>query len=234
VNFTSTASTDLTQETDSSSSIAINETTTTGTLIRGPSSSAVGLSHDEDIIWVWLNPVAHFVANSDTSFTWTGFGFDLNDPTGNTDILGIPVKFLNGHAPMPANIADVLARRWAPRITCSITTDPTCGPDGTDDPGLNANDLAAILTADPFSNPSYVINIPVGSPCTADGRFCRTTNQNMQFSPRLLVDNPSRKPFLQCIRLPRLRDKAPPPHTKWDLALSLAPKPDFSRSIWPS
>ena len=180
---TSTASTELTQETDSSSSVAVNETATTGTIVPGPASSAVGLDHDEDIIWVWLNPVLHFVVNSDTSFTWTGFGFDINDPTGNTDILGIPVKFLNGHAPMPANVADVLARRWAPPVTCSITTDPTCGPDGTDSPGLNANDLAAILATDPFSNSSYVIDIPTGSSCTVDGRFCRTTNQNMQYSP---------------------------------------------------
>jgi len=141
------------------------------------------VDHDEDIIWVWLNPVIHVVANSSTDFQWTGFGFDLSDPAGNTDILGIPVKFLNGHAPIPSNIADVLARRWAPRISCVVGTDPQCGADGTADPGLNAADLAAILQADPFSNSSYVVNVPAGASCTVDGRFCRTTNQNLQFSP---------------------------------------------------
>jgi len=180
---TSTNSADLTQESDSSSSIALNEASTKSTIIPGPASSAVGLDHDEDIIWVWLNPVIHFVVNSSTSFTWTGFGFDLNDPANNTDILGIPVKFLNGHAPMPADIADVLARRWAPPIACDPTTDTECGADGTKGPGLTAADLATILSADPFSNPAYVINIPSGSPCTADGRFCLTTNQNLQYSP---------------------------------------------------
>lgn len=183
VSDTSIASTGLTQETDSSSSIAVNVTATTGFTVPGPASSAVGLDHDQDIIWVWLNPILHLVVNSDTSFTWTGFGFDLNDPAGDTDIIGIPVKFLNGHAPIPTNVADVLARRWAPRVVCSITTDPTCGADGTDDPGLNASDLAAILATDPFSDPTYVINLPAGSPCTADGRFCRTSNQNLQYSP---------------------------------------------------
>jgi hypothetical protein len=182
VNFTSTASTDLQQESDSSSSIAVNETTTSSTQIRGPSSSALGVDHDEDIVWVWLNPVIHFVANSSTSFTWTGFGFDLNDPTGNTDILGIPVKYLNGHAAMPANIADVLARRWAPPINCT-SADPNCGTNGTEAPGLTAADLAAILAADPFANPSYVVNVPNGGSCTVDGRFCRTTNANLQYSP---------------------------------------------------
>jgi hypothetical protein len=146
-------------------------------------SDAVGLDHDEDIIWVWLNPVIHFIVNSDTSFQWDGFGFDLNDPIGDTDVVGVPVKFLNGHAPMPTELASLLARRWAPRITCTAATDPTCGPDGTDDPGLTAGDLAAILEADPFSDPSYVVNVPAGHTCTADGRFCRTTNQNLQYSP---------------------------------------------------
>ncbi|HWF02314.1 MAG TPA: hypothetical protein VHA06_01430, partial [Candidatus Angelobacter sp.] len=182
VNFTATASTDLSQETDSSSSIAVNETTNSSTQVRGPSNSALGVDHDEDIVWVWLNPVIHLVANSDTSFTWTGYGFDLNDPTGNTDILGIPAKYLNGHAAMPANIADVLARRWAPPIACT-SADPNCGTNGTEAPGLTAADLAAILAADPFSNPSYVVNVPNGASCTVDGRFCRTTNQNLQYSP---------------------------------------------------
>ncbi|HYX52782.1 MAG TPA: hypothetical protein VE783_04980 [Candidatus Limnocylindrales bacterium] len=179
---TQTASTQLTQETDSSSTVALNETTTTTTTIRGPSSSALGLDHDEDIIWVWLNPAINLSLNSSTSFVWTGFLFDQNDPAGTTDIIGIPVKFLNGHAAMPSNIADVLARRWAPRTLCT-SADPACGVDGTKDPGLDATDLATILQADPFANPSYVINIPSGGSCTADQRFCRTTNTNLQYSP---------------------------------------------------
>jgi len=179
--MTNTASTQLSQETDTTSTVAVNETTNMSTTIRGPSSSAVGLDHDEDIIWVWLNPVVSLDLSS-SNFVWNGYGFDLNDPAGTTDIIGIPVKFLNGHAPMPANIADVLARRWAPRTVCE-TSDPACGPDGTKDPGLDANDLAAILHADPFTDPSYVINIPAGGSCTADARFCRTTNSNLQYSP---------------------------------------------------
>jgi hypothetical protein len=180
--ITTTASTQLTQETDTTTTVVVNETTNTSTIISGPSSSAVGLDHDEDIIWVWLNPVVNLTINSPTNFVWTGFAFDQNDPAGTTDVFGIPVKFLNGHAAMPSNIADVLARRWAPRTLCAAS-DPACGADGTKDPGLDASDLAAILQADPFANPSYVVNIPSGSTCTADGRFCRTTNQNLQYSP---------------------------------------------------
>jgi hypothetical protein len=177
------SSVQLSQETDTSTSVALSETTSMSTTIRGPASSAVGLDHDEDIIWVWLNPAIGLnIDSTGTNFTWTGYAFDQNDPAGTTDIIGIPVKYLDGHAPMPSNIADVLARRWAPRTLCT-SADPACGLDGTKDPGLDAADLAAILQADPFSNPSYVINVPSGGSCTADGRFCRTTNPNLQYSP---------------------------------------------------
>lgn len=178
----STSSTQFSQQADTSSSVAVNETTTLSTTIPGPASSAVGLNHDVDIIWIWLNPVLNYSISSSGSLTWTGFSFDVRDPVGEMDVIGIPAAYLNGHQPMPSNIADVLARRWAPRALCN-TSDPNCGSDGTEAPGLNASDLAAILKADPFANSNYVINIPSGSNCTADGRFCRTTNQNLQYSP---------------------------------------------------
>src|SRR5581483_11441808 len=182
IGSTSTDSKQFTQEADTTSSVAMNQTTTLSTTIPGPSSSAVGLDHDVDIIWVWLNPLMTFTANSSTSLTWNGFGFDARDPVGDMDIIGIPVAYLNGHQAIPADVAYVLARRWSRRLPCD-STDTFCATDGTADPGLNANDLAAILAADPFANPSYVINIPAGSNCTADGRFCRTTDQNLQYEP---------------------------------------------------
>jgi hypothetical protein len=177
-----TTTTQFTQETDTSSSVAVNQTTSLSTLIPGPASSAVGLDHDVDLIWLWLNPVLDFTVNSSNSIIWTGFEYDLRDPVGDMDVIAVPVEFLNGHQAMPANIADVLARRWASRIVCTVGT-AGCDANGTADPGLNASDFSAILTADPFANPSYVINIPAGSSCTADGRFCRTTNQDLLYSP---------------------------------------------------
>ncbi|HEY1936601.1 MAG TPA: hypothetical protein VGJ33_01545 [Candidatus Angelobacter sp.] len=190
----SSTTTQFTQEEDTSSSVAVNQTTTLSTTIPGPSSSAVGLNHDVDLIWLWLNPVLDFTANSSNSITWTGFEYDLRDPAGDMDVIAVPVEFLNGHQAMPANIADVLARRWASRIVCTIGT-AGCDANGTADPGLNASDFAAILTADPFANPSYVINIPAGSTCTADGRFCRTTNQDLLYSPPPAGGQPTTETF---------------------------------------
>ena len=168
---TDTTTNSYTQEQDTSSSIAVNQTTSVTTTVRGPSSSAVGLDHDEDYIWVWLNPVLNFTILSPGNIQWNGYTFDATDPVGQMDVYGIRVAYLNGHAPMPSDVAAVLARTWAPNMT-----------DGSG-PGLTAADLAAILAADPFSNPSYVINIPTGSSCTADGRFCLAGNQNFQYEP---------------------------------------------------
>lgn len=169
------------QKVENSTSIEVHSTSSNNTTVPGPASSAVGLDHDEDIIWVWLNPVVLFDANYDGSFTWKGFGFDLRDPVGEADIVGINVAYLNGHAAMPFWLVAALQRTWAPPIICS-STDPAC-VNGNKSPALDAADLAEILKADPFADPSYVVNVPAGSTCTADHRFCRTNNQNMQYLP---------------------------------------------------
>lgn len=173
---------EVAQESENSTSFDVNFTNASSTTVPGPSNSAVGLDHDQDLIWIWLNPVVLYDVNSDTNFTWKGFGYDLRDPVNTADILGIPVKYLNGHATMPANLAAVLQRSWAPAIRCS-STDPACGSDGTKGPGLTASDFADILKADPFTDPSYLVNVPAGSTCTADHRFCHTNNQNLQYLP---------------------------------------------------
>lgn len=173
-NFTDT----FTQEQDTTTTIALTQSTSFSKTIPGPSSSAVGISHDADVIWIWLNPVLVFSKAFNGAITWTGFGYDGRDPVAGMDIIGIQVAFLDGHSPIPSDIASVLARTWAGTNT-----------DGTG-PGLTSTDLANILAADPFSNPSYTINMLPGSTCTVDGRFCTTTNENLQYSPPPAGDQP--------------------------------------------
>jgi len=182
VDFTSNSSTEFTQAFDTSSSLAIEETTTRSTTVPGPLDDSIGVDHDQDIILVWLNPQLELTFNTPTDISWTGVSFDMNDPSHNMEVLGIPVKFLNGHETTPQSYNDVFARRWAPNIACD-SSDPECGPNGTKGPGLTANDLAAILAADPFADPAYVIDIPANSICTADSRFCLAAGQSFQYSP---------------------------------------------------
>src|SRR5262249_23860298 len=101
----STSSRQFTQEADTTSPVPVNQTSTLSTTTPGPSSSAVGVNHDVDIIWVLLNPLMNFTVNSSNSLTWTGFSFDGRDPVGEMDIIGIPVAYLNGHQAMPSNVA---------------------------------------------------------------------------------------------------------------------------------
>ena len=176
--ITTTASTSFTQESDTASSVALNTTNSFGIKVPGPASSAVGLSHDADVIWVWLNPAANFTINpSNTSvINWTGYSYDARDPNGEMDVIGIQVAYLDGHASIPANLASVLARSWAPSLA-----------DGSG-PGLTTTDLASILTADPFASGSYTI--PSGAQTTADGRFVLTGNQEVQYVPPPMGDGP--------------------------------------------
>jgi hypothetical protein len=173
------------QQADTTISLAVTDSAEESVTVRGPSSSSVGIDHDQDIIWLWLNPALDIRIPSPTTIFWDFFAFDSRDPANGIDLIGIPVGYLNGHVPIPANIADVLARRWAPPILCAAS-DPECGPDGTKGSGLTAADFAQILKADPFTDPAYLIDIspvigPSGVICTSDGRFCHIPNVSHTF-----------------------------------------------------
>lgn len=181
--ITATASTSFTQESDTSSSIAINTTDTFGIKVPGPASSAVGLDYDADVIWVWLNPSANFSISPSTPSVpiWTGYSYDTRDPVGEMDVIGIQVAYLNGHSSIPSNIASVLARTWAPNLA-----------NGSGQ-GLTTADYASILAADPFASAlangsSYTI--PPGTATTTDGRFVLTGNQEIQYAPPPMGDGP--------------------------------------------
>jgi hypothetical protein len=170
---TNSVSQSFSQEQDTSSSIAVNETTTQTTIVNGPASSGVGLSHDSDAIRVWFNPALNFTMTDANTIVWTGYSFDERDAdvSSTIDYLDIPVAFLDGHAAIPpgSQLAQRLARSWA--------DDPLDGSGR----GLTSADLAAILKSDPFTDPTYTVNILVGSDCTADGRFCKITGANPSF-----------------------------------------------------
>jgi hypothetical protein len=184
------SSLDIQEQLDASASLALQFTETTQNTVHGPNSS-LGVNHDADLIYIWLNPVLIFDVYSDTDFTWKGFGYDLRDNAVNAaEIIGIPVAYLNGHAQIedPYLLA-ALERSWAPPVVC-VASDPDC-VNGTKGPGLTANDFAEILKADPFTDSNYVVNVPTGARCSVDGRFCRTSNANLQYVPPPPNTNPS-------------------------------------------
>ncbi len=162
---TGTASTAYSQQQDSSSSIDVTKTSTNDSIVPGPLSDAVGVDHDYDTIYIWLNPVISvgFVPGGEIS--WGGFGYDMTDPCVCMDVIPLQVAQLKN----PALITDpqtlhVLARTWAQNLA-----------DGSS-PGLTNADLLQIADADPFvANPSYALTLqtePDGSICSTDQRFC--------------------------------------------------------------
>jgi hypothetical protein len=146
--------------------------TTNGNSIStmGPISSSLGVDHDNDVIYIWLNPVVtanvSATAQGTPVLNWTGLwsnscdpivgppsafqGYNGCDPNQYPypDIVGIPVWCLkNPYFPNPS------CSQWLPYTSRSWDqsiwgNDPNTGlPLG---PGLTMRDYADILQADPF------------------------------------------------------------------------------------
>jgi hypothetical protein len=136
---TGTASASYTTESDSSSSVGVQTTTNDGDIIPGPSSSALGVDHDADIIWVWLNPQIPYTvvgpAGSANSILQGNYQTNPQDPVGEMDIVAMPVAWLKNPSLIPSDVAKILARSW----------------DTSGTGGLTTADYATILSLDPFA-----------------------------------------------------------------------------------
>lgn len=121
------------------------------------------VSHDYDIVWVWLNPAVIFTLTPNFVI-WNGYGYDTTDQE-SLDIVGIELGYLNGDfGAMPPDIQVSLNRTWA---------EAQLWPTGQG-PALTSADLAQIASADPFSVSTYGANYLGYEPPsteTADHRF---------------------------------------------------------------
>ena len=143
---------------NSTTTYGLNTTTADATTVQGPTSSSVGVDHEADVIWVWLNPESDFtLTNPGTSTTpgsavWTGYATNQNDPnvaSGEMDVVALTVGQLDGTYPIPEDLQQVLDRNWDP---------VSVGGAG----GLTSADLTTILQRDPFA-----VNLTPGVPATA-------------------------------------------------------------------
>ena len=169
-----TSTTSFSQSSSDSSTVTVSKTTAQSNLTMGPASSFVGIDHDFDVVWLWLNPLLtmRFDPNNPNAITWTGYGFDPDDQP-EVDILPVFVGWLNGDFAVPPNVAGVLARTWAAGQNWPAGQGP-----GITGPGPGT-DFAQILQADPFGQctPS-----PANCPTTVDlTRFTLSNNQNMVY-----------------------------------------------------
>jgi hypothetical protein len=163
---------------DSSSTFSLNNVTSNSEVVPGPcnvmpgtttcapasqADQSLGVEHESDVIWVWLNPVADYVITSPTTFVWGGYASDPSDPNspdGGMDVIPLSVSQLDGTSTITQAEWDVLDRNWDP-ITLG-----GAGP-------ITQQDLQTILARDPFvTNFSDVgrstapTNVPTGSAYT--------------------------------------------------------------------
>ena len=141
-----------------SSSYALTTTTSDCTVVPGPNSSQLGVSHESDIIWVWLNPETDYTLPPNSgALVWNGYSTNSDDPnvaTGQMDVIPLSVSQLDGTSPIPAPLQEILDRNWDP---------VSAGGAG----GLTANDLATILQRDPFATniaPDSAATLPTNIP----------------------------------------------------------------------
>jgi hypothetical protein len=142
---TQTFSAGWTQQKDSESSLTVAQQTSNGLIVPGPASSAAGVDHDFDTIYVWLNPEV-FLMVFPASVVVGGYGYDARDPVGAMDVIPLTVGQLKLTQPIPPNTWTRLNRSW----------DPQTGP-------LTTADFPDILRANPFAtNPAYNPNTDPG------------------------------------------------------------------------
>jgi hypothetical protein len=155
------------------SGVAVNTTQGNAISTMGPISSALGVNHDNDIIYIWLNPAISENVTSyngttsppTVSLSWFGLssnGCDLMDPPSigtfyqaasgcdpnqfpSPDIIGIPVWCLkNPYWPGQG------CAQWLPYTRRTWDQALWTNFDGSIIPGLTLQDYADILQADPF------------------------------------------------------------------------------------
>ena len=141
---------------DSSSSFSLTNVTADSEVVPGPcnvtpgtqtcapngaSDQSVGVEHESDVIWIWLNPVSDYVITSPNNFVWGGYASDPSDPNspdGGMDVIPLSISQLDGTSTISQAEWDVLDRSWDP------ISSGGAGP-------ITQQDLLTILARDPFA-----------------------------------------------------------------------------------
>jgi hypothetical protein len=169
----STTTTNYTQSSYTSSSVTVSKTSSLSDQTPGPADPYVGINHDYDVIWLWLNPVQLFRLVEDTGYNvksveWDGYGFSTLDQP-NMEVYPVYVGWLNGDIAMTADQLKPLQRAWA-----AVETWPS-----GQGPALTSTDYLAIVQADPYWQ---CTPRPTACPTTVDGtRYTQTLNQNLVY-----------------------------------------------------
>lgn len=177
---TNTATSSYSQGENTSTTVSVSKTSSVSDRTGGPPCAYVGVDHDYDLIFVWMNPLHLFTITAYTdgyyNIQWNGYGYSTVDPAAPIDWLPINAGYLNGTYSMPTSYAKSLGRGWA---------GSEIWPSGQGS-GLTSTDEATLLAADPYGHCTY--KSAVGSsdcPSPSSTRYTLTTNADVLYEQTL-------------------------------------------------
>ena len=153
--------------------------------VPGPADAFVGVDHDYDLIWVWLNPVALFTLTNNGGVQWNGYGYSTLDQPA-MDVIGVYVGCLNGafsQSYCNSQYQTPFARSWASVEEWPSGQGPALTGNGAACVPGSGSDVCNILDADPYGQ--CIGSSPVGaSACPGPDatRFTLTLNQNVNYT----------------------------------------------------
>lgn len=189
---TATSTSGYKYTTDSVNSLTLTRSQGNSLTVAGPLNSGIGVDHDYDLIYVWLNPVVDLsIPNISNTVLWTGYSYDQADTNsiGNPDIIGVPVLCFKNPYLYPS------CQQWQVFFKRSWDTSAVGG--------LTLADYAAILTADPFvqdpnfnpqSDPTQRFTVQTGTityPVPAPGQGSQQTTSQLSISDATSTTNTS-------------------------------------------
>lgn len=205
------------ETTTNSTNLSVQTTQGNAVSTAGPVSSALGVNHDNDIIYILLNPVAGVsnytgpAAGNLASFLWNGISYNSCDLTDLSDQMNV-YQVIGGCDPNQYPFPDIVAipvwclknpyypgtscSQWLPYTSRSWDTsywgtDPDTGlPLG---PMLTLRDYANILSQDPFVTQTLVpyANIPNNYCHQTNGKYSYGVNINPNDSELSIPTSPS-------------------------------------------
>jgi|SRR5579859_3756017 len=184
-NKSNTFSSSWSQTTNNSTSVTVSKESQISLTVPGPADPYVGVDHDYDLIWVWLNPVVPFTLTNNGVIQWNGYGYSTLDQPA-MDVIGVYVGCLNGafsQSYCDSQYQTPFARSWA-----SVEDWPSGEGAGLTGAGAacvpgSGSDVCNILDADPYGQ--CVGSSTVGAsacPSPDATRFTLTLDQNINYT----------------------------------------------------
>ncbi|MGC1522441.1 MAG: hypothetical protein WA803_12945, partial [Steroidobacteraceae bacterium] len=109
---TTTFSAGWTQTQSSSNSISITQQYSTGLVVPGPPLNSLGVDHDYDTVFIWLNPAVNLTIYGTRAVAVTGFNWDARDTVTGMDVIGLTIGQLRGTQAISTATLARLERTW--------------------------------------------------------------------------------------------------------------------------